>query len=293
MKSLAETLRDFVRTDGRAGQIAIVAVAGSSPREVGARMVVRHDGRFSGTIGGGALEWQALGDMQRMLARSATTRGVERAFALGPELGQCCGGRVTLRFDVFEAADLPGLNALADDAARNDRRTPLVLYGAGHVGRALVLALAPLPFRIDWIDPRPDAFPEAVPGNVSMAMPVDVLAPLAELRQPGLVLAMSHSHALDLALADAALRNPSARFVGVIGSETKRARFVSRLRAGGLAEAALERFVCPIGERSITSKEPAVIAAGVAVQLLKAREAIAAESHSTTNEMGRIHAQTG
>ena len=246
--------------------VTLASVQGSAPREAGTRMLVYADGRFSGTIGGGALEWQALAEAQALLRQGRESR--EITLTLGPDLGQCCGGRVTLRLERVEDGSLhhewPSVHA----------PTPVFLFGAGHVGRALVLALAPLPFATRWIDSRHHEFPTAFPPNVTPVSAVDPVGELAGLPDPGLVLILTHSHALDLQLADAALRLPQARCVGVIGSLTKRARFLSQLRQMGHDETALLRFCCPIGLPDLGSKEPAVIAAGVAVHLLQWRVAV-------------------
>jgi len=281
-------------------------------------MVVARDGRMSGTIGGGALEWEALG-----AARAALSKGgpayATRSFALGPELGQCCGGRVRMTVELlgpgslaaaeefaareaagpfltlgretpdgfarraaepWEAGRLPpgaALAALPGGALLErfgEEATPVLLFGAGHVGRAVVLALAPVPFRVGWIDPRPDAFPERMPGNVTPRRLDDPASALDEAPEGAFVLVMTHSHALDLEVATRALRIGRAPYVGLIGSATKRARFRARLEAFGLGEAARARLVCPIGLPAIRSKLPAAIAAGVAADLLVRREAL-------------------
>ncbi|MGL5448579.1 MAG: xanthine dehydrogenase accessory protein XdhC [Rhabdaerophilum sp.] len=253
----------FLSEDGHAVLITIVAVQGSSPREVGTMMAMRADGRFTGTIGGGALEWQALGEAQKLM-RDDRAAKLEKTILLGPDLGQCCGGRVTLRFERLNAADRSRLEIMKVV----ENRLPILLFGAGHVGRALVLALAPLPFDVRWLDPRRSEFPEAFPDNVT---PVALENPMAEIAQalPGsAVLILTHSHALDLAIADAALRRDDLAFVGVIGSQTKRARFVSQLKQAGLGKERIDRFTCPIGLPDLGSKAPGVIAAGVAVQML-------------------------
>lgn len=313
----------LLRRGERACRIAITGVEGSSPREIDAAMLVTSDGGFTGTIGGGALEWQALAFAQKLLAENPGGKGISRAFSLGPDLGQCCGGRVTLLFEALAPADLAWITVLAEAEAHTDykaagfettgtrdsrgiflrailasprpaaprlagtfepadphilhehhgtNRIPLLLFGAGHVGRALILAMAPLPFHVRWVDARPEAFPGHHPVNV---IPVFTPHPVSEIvvASPGtLLLAMTHSHALDLDLVAAGLANPAISFVGVIGSATKRARFVSRLRALGLAEETVSRMVCPIGMPGLAGKEPAVIAAGVAVQMLDMRE---------------------
>ena len=153
--------------------------------------------------------------------------------------------------------------------------TTLMLFGAGHVGRALVLALAPLPFAVRWLDPRDDAFPPHIPTNATAARLDDPAASFLGAPAGAFVLVMTHDHALDLAIVDAALRRVDLPFVGLIGSATKRARFERRLRAGGIAASRVAALVCPIGSPAIDGKEPAVIAASVAAQLLEARTRIA------------------
>ncbi len=135
------------------------------------------------------------------------------------------------------------------------------LWGAGHVGRALVMALAPLPFQISWWDARTNAFPSIVPQNVTCRT-----GNPNEMEDDAFVLVMSHSHALDFEIVDYALRNPAFSFVGLIGSQTKRARFIKRLREAGVDAT---RLTCPIGVSSLKSKLPAAIAASVVVQMLE------------------------
>lgn len=303
----------------RACLVTVLSVEGSSPREVGARMLVRADGGCSGTIGGGALEWQVLALAQRLLDNHPEGHGAIRSFSLGPDLGQCCGGRIKVLVEAFGDDDRGWIASLGEVEAlgrfittgrvddrgiflrsptdldprspgtialkqfmlhevHGETRTHLLLFGAGHVGRALVMALAPLPFSVRWVDPRPDAFPAHFPGNVT---PVVSTNPVAEIgaAQPGTqLLAMTHSHALDLDLMAAALTNPAISFVGVIGSRTKRARFASRLGVLGLSDTLIARMACPIGLPVLTGKEPATIAAGVAVQLLEAHEKALADA---------------
>ena len=327
-----ERLAEMVAAHGGAAMVSVHAVKGSTPREAGARLIVRPDGAFHGTIGGGQLEWEALAQARRSLERGERrAQMIDRS--LGPDLGQCCGGRVTLLIETFDRRDADELARLAqaeDEGAaealcsfRDDgrvrrvpegarpaggtegravrsagplpsrhadgsgagelrwtepfgeSRTPLLLFGAGHVGRALVLALAPLPFRVRWIDGREDAFPSHMPANVT---PVRSGAPEAELAlgPPGaFVLVMTHAHPLDLAITAAALGRSDLPFVGLIGSATKQARFERRFRAAGLAENRIASLVCPIGLPGIRGKEPAVIAASVTAQLLQERERLA------------------
>jgi xanthine dehydrogenase accessory factor len=305
-------LVEAIEAEGASALVSLVKVEGSSPRESGARMIVRPSGAFNGTIGGGALEWQALEAAGAALAagRGAALR---RTVSLGPDLAQCCGGRVQWLIETFDARDAADLAALAaaeqagpfvaearkrpdgrlarairpgpvgagpeiellpDGALRErfaDSATRLYLFGAGHVGRALVLALAPLPFMTRWIDPRRAAFPERAPANVAMVHSEQPAQELAAAPDGAQVLVMTHSHPLDLEIVSAALAQQRFSFVGLIGSATKRARFVGQMRAAGLSEQALARLVCPIGLPGVEGKEPAVIAAAVAAQLLISR----------------------
>jgi xanthine dehydrogenase accessory factor len=154
--------------------------------------------------------------------------------------------------------------------------TPLYLLGAGHVGRSLVLALAPLSFAVTWIDPRPGAFPTHIPANVTFHSAAEPVALLDGAPDGAFVAIMTHSHALDLDIAAAVLKARRFGYVGLIGSTTKRARFVGTLRQIGIAEDDISRLVCPIGVAAIKDKAPAAIAAGIAAQLLVTRDAMAA-----------------
>lgn len=156
-----------------------------------------------------------------------------------------------------------------------DPLTPLLLFGAGHVGRALVLALAPLPFAVRWIDQRDDAFPVHIPAAATPVRTADIEGEIARAPENAFILVVTHSHPLDLALTAAALRRPFP-FVGLIGSATKRARFEARYRALGIPEARIRALACPIGLPGIAGKEPAIIAAATVAQMLQVREKNAA-----------------
>ncbi len=285
------TILHSLEAHGTAAMVTVAHVEGSTPREAGARMIVTPDG-YLGTIGGGTLEWKAMATAQKALGRpvgAAVTR-----HALGPDLGQCCGGRVTLVTEVFDASSLPQVRQWASREGEGpfeiagripglalvehfgDLRRTLFLFGAGHVGRALVLALAPLPFALRWSDPRPNAFPRYVPETVTLHAGPAPEAILADAPAHSLAFVMSHSHALDLAITDAALRNPAIAHVGLIGSASKRARFEKRLLEAGVDAARVKALICPIGMGGITSKEPAAIAAATAAQCLMLHEALLA-----------------
>ncbi len=306
-------LIDAIEAEGSAALVTLARVQGSSPREAGARMVIRPSGGFHGTIGGGALEWAALEAAQAALQQGRGA-ALHRSLALGPELAQCCGGRVEWRIETFDRRDLAELGVIATAEAHGpatiraaigregriarslegDRRgegltavlpeesgwtEPLgesaravYLFGAGHVGRALALALAPLPFAVRWIDSRRDSFPTHAPANVALIHAPAPAAELANAPDGALIVVMTHSHALDLEIVADALRSQRFAYVGLIGSATKRARFLSQMRAAKLSEAVLEKLVCPIGLPGVEGKDPAVIAASTAAQLLMAGE---------------------
>jgi xanthine dehydrogenase accessory factor len=266
-------LAAIVEEHDAAALVTVARAQGSTPRAAGACMIVRPDGAFHGSIGGGQLEWQALAAAREAIAQG---RGPARFIqkVLGPDLGQCCGGRVTLSIEIFDGSDADRLAALAS-AEPEECRTELLLFGAGHVGRALVLALAPLPFAVRWIDGREGAFPPHVPVNVT-PVPTDSPEAVLALAAPGgFVLVMTHAHPLDLAITAAALARDDLPYVGLIGSATKRARFEKRFRELGIPEARVHALVCPIGVAGIAGKEPPVIAAAVTAQLLAERERLA------------------
>lgn len=259
---------------GRAVALVMVAeTEGSTPREVGAQMVVTAAG-FHGTIGGGTLEWKALAQAQALLARGGTRH--DSQFVLGPDTGQCCGGRVRLATQVFNPGEDRAL--LAALTPEQPRRV-VALFGAGHVGRATMLALAQAPFDLRWVDPRPDAFPPVVPGHVRL-YGGDPMAALEGLPSGAVALVMSHSHVLDFAVVDAALRQPAVARVLLIGSATKRARFLSRLRAAGHTDARLADIICPIGIDGIRSKQPYAIAISTAAGLVALDEQLSGAQHS-------------
>lgn len=236
-------------------------------------MVVSADA-VAGTIGGGHLEWQAIAHARHLLvAPLPPTVPQVVHLALGPSLGQCCGGALDLRYDLLG----PDLLGTWPEPAPWFH---LQLFGAGHVGRAVVNALAALPCRIDWVDERDGEFPSPLVGlgapqtraEVRKLCVDAVEAEVAHAPPGALYLIMTHQHDLDLRITEAVLRRGDARFVGLIGSKTKRARFEHRLVARGLSADALTHLTCPIGmlpSAGAIGKDPAVIAAGVAAQLLQ------------------------
>ena len=284
-------IQSAVERHGACALVSVVSTEGSAPRDAGARIVVTPEG-YHGTIGGGTLEWHAIATAQAMLGKGSATRITSHS--LGPDLGQCCGGRVKLVTEVFDRSKLPEIRQLAAREAQGpftlkcriagqkvteqfgEMRRTVYLFGAGHVGRALVLALAPLPFDVEWVDSRPGAFPAAVPRNVTLHADISPAALLSRAKPGSMALVMTHSHSLDLEVTDAALRNSSIAHVGLIGSATKRARFEKRLREAGVVEARVKGLICPVGIAEIQSKEPAMIAASTAAQVLVLHEGLLA-----------------
>lgn len=269
---------DMIEKEGVAARVLITRTQGSTPREAGVFLVVAPSGGFRGTIGGGALEWELMLEALEAL-RAGESAAREFTRVLGPDLGQCCGGRVAGRIDFFTRADLLRLHDIAEGGSADieahvvvDPPTPLLLFGAGHVGRALVLALAGLPFSVRWIDPRADMFPAFAPRNAAMAQAVEPVAEVARAPAGSFALVMTHSHALDFDIVAAALTSDCFDFVGLIGSATKRARFLARLHALGISPDRTSRLVCPIGVPGLHGKAPAIIAASTAAQLLMCRE---------------------
>lgn len=239
---------------------------GSAPREVGARMLVSA-GSCEGTIGGGHLELKAIRRARRMLADGVLDAESEH-FPLGPALGQCCGGAVTLGFEPLRAAHL-------DCWPAAQPRFHLQLYGAGHVGRAIVRLLADIDCEVDWIDEREDEFPQPGddgrpwPAHIRMVSVDAVEAEVAEARPGWFYLVLTHRHDLDLRICEQILQRGDFGFFGLIGSKSKRMRFIHHFQRRGISDEAIARMTCPIGVPGIEGKEPEVIAVGVVAQLLQ------------------------
>lgn len=253
----------------RAVLVTVGVTKGSVPRERGAWMAVFPPGRDAviGTIGGGHLEWDAMRQAREALARADGPGAWEQSVVLGPSLGQCCGGALVLHYERVDASHIPSLRKRLSAG-----HTPLALFGGGHVGRAIVQALAPLPFEVTWIDSRDEVFPADLPAHVRAEHSDPVQSAVRDLAPGSGVLIMSFSHAEDLDIVATCLQRLRERadlgFIGLIGSATKWATFRSRLRHRGFNDAELARITCPIGLPGIHGKEPAVIAASVVAQLL-------------------------
>lgn len=257
--SLALWLRNKLAAGRRVIAVSVSEARGSTPRERGATMLVS-ESDVAGTIGGGSLEWTAIEDARALLATGAEPR---RDLPLGPLLGQCCGGHVSLSFRV---ADDALADALTEAEEKAEAARPLVIvFGAGHVGRALARAVSLLPFRLELVDARPGELAQATGLPTRLCERPEER--LAELRPGDAALILTHSHALDFLLAEAALSRGDLAYVGMIGSATKRARFVSWLQARGRDAGLADALVLPIGGRPVADKRPEIIAALTAAEL--------------------------
>ncbi|NOD36778.1 MULTISPECIES: xanthine dehydrogenase accessory protein XdhC [unclassified Ruegeria] len=293
-----EALREAVETHGRVVRVVIAGIKGSSPREVGAAMLVWKDGQ-SGTIGGGTLEYQAA-----EAARAQTRSSRLTHHALGPGMGQCCGGAVSLLSEVYDRAALETLDETLIARATSGEEMPLSvkrvlatargqgitpepqmvdgwmiepvhkpnrnlwIWGAGHVGRALVDVLSPLPdLAITWIDTGLDRFPDTIAAGVTSVPATKPAELVRHAPTDAEHLVLTYSHNLDLELCNRLLLH-DFRFAGLIGSATKWARFRSRLAALGHSPERISRITCPIGDPNL-GKHPQMIAVGVAAQLLR------------------------
>jgi xanthine dehydrogenase accessory factor len=316
--------------------VTVAVVKGSTPREAGAKMLVTTEG-IVGSIGGGHLELKAIDEARALFEGEALANPFIRDFALGPSLGQCCGGFTSVLFELLGASDEAWLGTLREAAAEErpaarvvglddgakavftsdhqsgdgipeaivalaraaledvsgtriepagegsaryviDPEIPrgfrVVLFGAGHVGTALVSTLASLPCRVTWIDSRDDFFPADLPANVTTLVS-DLPAYEVDDAAPGaLYLVMTHSHGIDLQICERVLKRGDFAYLGLIGSKTKRERFRRDLGAKGLPASALERITCPIGIPGISGKHPNEIAVAVAAELLQIAEAV-------------------
>lgn len=256
-------------SEGRGAIVVEVTQAlGSAPRAAGTRMLVSADAAI-GTIGGGHLELKATKHAREMLRTGELAPQTEH-FPLGPALGQCCGGAVTLAYRALDAQAL----------TRWPLEAPLFhlqLYGAGHVGRAIATLLATLDATVDWIDEREEEFPLTTtletpwPKHIRRTC-VDAVEGEVRLAPPGsFYLVLTHNHDLDMRITEAILRRGDFSYLGLIGSKTKRQRFIRRFEQRGIGADVIARMTCPIGIELIAGKEPEIIAVSVVAQLLQQR----------------------
>lgn len=316
---------DCIAAGEKAVLVTVAEAKGSTPRESGAKMLVR-ERDIVGSIGGGQLELLAIDAARRLMAEKAARPDLMR-YSLGPDLGQCCGGAVRLLLEPLSQTDRRWLKQWQSQLSSSETRLlmtsadggkqwaeaeqtedgariaesgrrwqvieavrrasrPAWVFGAGHVGRALVKVLAELPFEVTWLDSRFDGFPTEIPAGVRHIVAPRLAEAVDGAPPATLFLVLTHSHQLDLDICDRVLRRADFAFLGLIGSATKKARFLRSLRDRGHAAAALERLVSPIGLAQIPGKQPMAIAVSTAAQLLTlpAAQDAASEGEQSTGK---------
>lgn len=256
-------LQSFIERQGTVIVAELTRVRGSSPRDQGTFMFIAEK-RALGTIGGGALEHMVVARARQALRADEEPGGLD--IPLGPEIGQCCGGRVEVTLRRVTAARARVLLVRLEEAAA--ALPHVYLFGSGHVGKALALALAALPVRVCVVDTRPAELRNLPSGVEAIAHPM----PEAVVRgapQGSSYVILTHDHALDFLIGAEALRRDDAPYVGMVGSRTKRAKFSNWYvsEAEGSRER-LGRLVLPIGDFGVVDKRPEVIAALAAAEIM-------------------------
>jgi xanthine dehydrogenase accessory factor len=244
-----DTLAELQKRGEPCVLVTIVEERGSTPRDAGSKMVVTRERIFQ-TIGGGHLEYKAMEIAREMLENRSRETRLER-FSLGASLGQCCGGAAIL---LFEPMGQP--------------QAQIAVFGAGHVGRALVPLLAALPCKVRWIDSRESEFPAQLPTGVERIVNDDVVEEVERMPAGAYFIVMTHNHQLDLELTAAILGRNDFTYYGLIGSKTKRAKFEHRLRDRGFAREVVQRMRCPMGLPEVKGKLPVEIAVSIAGEVI-------------------------
>ncbi len=267
--------RAFLALQPESILVEITGTQGSTPREAGTFMLVSARSLW-GTIGGGQFEYLAIGNARAMLAGSGGTDIMD--IPLGPEIGQCCGGRTQLRFRRVTNAVRDELEKKQESEA--ERLAEVYVFGAGHVGRALAAALAPLPLSVTVVETRQDELANLPASTKSRLVPMPE-ALVKDMPAGAALVILTHDHALDFLIAREALARADLAYTGMIGSATKRATFTSWLtREAGGERSWLERLTLPIGGSSVKDKRPEVIAAMTAAEILMALAAYRDRSSS-------------
>ena len=243
--------------------VTVLKKRGSVPRDSGTKMLVTRN-RVVATIGGGHLEHVATKMAREMLIAGEQALKLED-FNLGARLGQCCGGMATLSFEPI-----------------GTEQKHLVLFGAGHVAKALLHIVSTLPFRVTWIDERDDVFPDELPNNITKLVTDDPVTEVLEMPPNSYYLVMTHNHKLDFELARAIIDRNDSVYFGMIGSLTKRKKFDMRLAQRGYTDSQINTMVCPIGINTIIGKHPAEIAVSVAGELIAHYQGVAVEDKRST-----------
>ncbi|MFJ6324320.1 MULTISPECIES: xanthine dehydrogenase accessory protein XdhC [unclassified Rhizobium] len=265
MSAAREDIRDFLRREPASILVEVTGVAGSAPRDTDAWMLVSEHEIFA-TIGGGQLEYMAIDQARRALRSGLAAEPMN--VPLGPEIGQCCGGRVGLAFTALN------LELANDLVARSDRemaaRPHVYVFGAGHVGDALAMALSLAPLRVVLVDTREDELTACTVPRIETCLTAMPEAVVRDAPAGSSFVILTHDHALDFLITAEALKRTDAAYVGMIGSKTKRATFRNWLtRESGQAEL-FDRLICPIGGTAVKDKRPTVIATLAAAEIMTA-----------------------
>ncbi|MDX8478467.1 xanthine dehydrogenase accessory protein XdhC [Mesorhizobium sp. VK24D] len=280
MNSKAQSLKAFLGQAARVALVEVAATKGSTPRETGAFMLVSASAIF-GTIGGGQLEFMAIDKARQMLSKRAPSRSeagearieVDEVCAtldvpLGPEIGQCCGGRVEVLIRLVDPALKQELVAKAE--AEEAHLPHVYVFGGGHVGQALAATLSLLPLHVVVVETRADAL-EGMPETVETRLTPMPESAVREAPAGSAFAILTHDHALDFLIVAEALMRDDAAYVGMIGSKTKKATFKNWfLKSAEGSEAEFNRLVSPIGGNAVKDKRPSVIAALAAAEIMTA-----------------------
>jgi xanthine dehydrogenase accessory factor len=236
--------------------VTLVGVSGSTPRNSGTKMVITKDDIFD-TIGGGHLEHKTIKYAKTMLSGGNNAQHLEH-FQLGSNLGQCCGGNATVLFECFAAV---GVN--------------IMLFGAGHVGKALIPILAQLPCQVTWVDSRDEQFPFNVTAyhNVDKVVSEEPELEVKNMPENSYYIVMTHNHQMDFDISQAILKRGDFSYLGLIASDTKKRRFEQRFKHRDIDPAQVARMNCPIGLEQVGGKLPMEVAVSVSGEIINAYQA--------------------
>ncbi len=229
--------------------VTVVGTTGSTPREGGSKMVVTSDATFD-SIGGGKLELLATQEARQLLLMGKVTQRIHH-YPLAAQANQCCGGSVTVLIEVFPRTAIE-----------------LVLFGAGHVGTALVAIVSELDMHLTWVDNRENLFPEDLPPGVVKVLISEPEEYIRQIPDGAYIVIVTHDHALDYRLTKEILQDDTFAYLGLIGSDTKAKRFRKRLQHDGFNELSISKLQCPIGLTELGGKLPMEVAVSIAAQLL-------------------------
>lgn len=239
-----------LRDQGRAHVlVTILGVTGSTPRASGTKMVVSESAQYD-SIGGGHLEFQVVNKALKMLTKNDNQQLIEH-FKLGPQLGQCCGGTATVLLESFAATEVK-----------------ILLYGAGHVAKALVPILSTLPCQIRWLDNRQHLFPQQQYANVEMVCTDQPEKEWQSCQDYHYFIVMTHNHQLDYEITRQILNHVEFTYLGLIASTTKWRRFQMRYQHQGIDIERVKRMSCPIGLENVKGKLPTEIAVSIAAEMI-------------------------